>query len=283
MRSTRIIPKKIKRLFFALMLLLIPISTVIAYKKFPSALPNANESTTSTESISAVSANIKPPEYVIIRSGDETTFSSETTGTVISLPIKEGSSFQKGDVLLKLDCRLQQADLKKALAHQEETDQALRSAKKLKTYGTLSDFEFVKAKSDADGAIADVDKLKVTVEKCTILAPFSGGVSELKVHLYETVKPGDPLLKVVNTQNLTFEIQVPSQWLSWIKIGSQFHVYMNDINKTINARVTLINPEIEPISESVKIIGVASPADPSLRPGMTGQAIFPDNPEIKGK
>jgi RND family efflux transporter MFP subunit len=214
---------------------------------------------------------------VIIRSTDETTFSSETSGKVISLPVKEGTAFKKGDVLLTLDCRLQQADLNKAKAQQQATNKALESARKLKNYGAISDFELTKATAEAEASDADVDKLSVIVEKCSIVAPFNGAVSEVLTHAYETVKPGDPLFKVVNTENLTFEVQVPSQWLSWLKVGSEFKVHINDINKVISAKVTLINPEIEPISQSVKIIGIISPSVPELRPGMTGQAIFPEN------
>lgn len=223
--------------------------------------------------------NINTPEYVIIRSNEETMFSSETSGQVIFLPIKEGSAFKVGDILLKLDCRLQEAELAKAKAGEEATSKALESAKKLKDYGSISEFELIKAKSEADATSAEVRKLDVTVQKCTIKAPFSGGVSEVKVHLYETVKPGDPLFKVVNTENLTFEMQVPSSWLSWVHTGSMFNVHINDINKTIPAKVILINPEIEPISQTVKIIGSISSPNSELRPGMTGQAIFNDNPE----
>lgn len=220
-------------------------------------------------------SSAKTPQYVIIRSPNETVFSSETTGKVISLPVKEGSIFKVDDILVVLDCRLQQADLNKAKAQKKSTDKAWLSAKKLKNYGSISEFELTKALSESEAANADVDKLTVIVEKCTITAPFNGAVSEVLTHAYETVKPGDPLLKVVNTENLTFEVQVPSQWLSWLKIGSEFKVYINDINKTISAKVTLINPEIEPVSQTVKVIGIISPPVLELRPGMTGQAVFP--------
>lgn len=245
-----------------------------ANKRLPPSLPDAVDST-----ISTAPSHISIPEYVIIRSNEETMFSSETTGQVILLPVKEGSAFNKGDILLKLDCRLQAAELAKAKAEQEATAKALESAKKLKGYGSISEFEYVKAKSEADATNADVQKLQVTVEKCTVIAPFTGSVADIKTHLYETVKPGDPLLKVVNTENLTFEIQVPSQWLTWLHIDSAFNVHINDIDKTIPAKVSLINPEIEPISQTVKIVGVISPTNPLLKPGMTGQAIFKDNPE----
>jgi membrane fusion protein (multidrug efflux system) len=252
----------------------IPLNLGAANKQFPPNLSDVSEASTAQ-----INSNIKTPEYVIVRANEVTTFTSETTGKVINLPVKEGSSFKVGDVLLRLACRLQQADLNKAKAQQKTTNKALESAKKLHQYGLLSEFEFVKASSEADAANADVDKLNAIVEKCAIVAPFSGGVAEVKTHLYETVKPGDPLLKVTNTENLSVEVQVPSKWLSWLRVGSNFNIHINDINKTIGGKVILINPEIEPISQTVRVTGQILPKEASLRPGMTGQAVFPANPE----
>lgn len=277
-RTITIIKNTYKKLLFIIALFLTPSYLMAATQRLPPSLPDADVS-----SLSTIPSHISMPEYVVIRSNEETMFSSETTGQIILLPVKDGSAFNKGDILLKLDCRLQEAELAKARAEQDATTKAMESAKKLKGYGSISEFEYVKTKSEADAANANVQKLKVTVEKCTIIAPFSGGVADVKVNLYETVKPGDPLIKVVNTENLTFEVQVPSQWLSWLRIDSPFSVRINDINKTIPAKVTLINPEIEPISQTVKIVGVISPSNPLLRPGMTGQAIFDDNPEKRKK
>lgn len=221
------------------------------------------------------------PEYVIIRPSDQATFSSETAAVVANVLVKEGSHFQKGDILLQLDCRLQQADLKKALAQQTETQVAEQSAKKLKQYGSLSEFEFVKASSDAAIANAEVDKLRAIVEKCIIKAPFNGSVADIMAHAHESVKPGDPLLKIVSTDNLEFELQVPSLWLTWLHVGSIFSVHLNENNKVIAAKITKINPQIEPVSQSVKIVGTITPSDPTLLPGMSGQASFPDNPANK--
>src|SRR5204863_6819758 len=108
-------------------------------------------------------------------------------------------------------------------------------------------------------------------------------VAELMVHTYESVKPGDPLLKIVNIENLEFEIQVPSCWLQSIKIGSMFSVHINEIDKNISAKITKINPQIEPVSQSVRLIATITPPNNLLLPGMSGQAIFPDNPDGKCK
>lgn len=223
------------------------------------------------------------PEYVIIQPNEQVTFSSETTASIASISVKEGSSFVKGAILLELDCRLQQAELSKARAQLQQAKMAEQSAIKLKTYGVISDFELTKAVSDAQIATAEVAKLKVTVDKCTIKAPFNGAVAELMVHPLETVKQGDPLLKIVNTENLILEMRVPSAWLAWLHIGTPFYVHINEQNKTVAAKITKINPEIESVSQTIKVVGTVTEPDTTLLPGMSGQATFPDNPNEKPK
>lgn len=218
------------------------------------------------------------PEYVIIKPSDEVTFSSETTASIDNIYVKEGSKFSKDDILLVFDCRLQEADLNKALAQETEAKMASRSATKLKSYGAISEYELVKATSQEKMSNADVDKLRAIVDKCIIKAPFNGSVAEIMVNNHETVKPGDPLLKIVNTDNLEFEIQVPSCWLSWLRVDTDIKVRINETNTIISAKITKINPQIEPVSQSVKIIATIIPANSALLPGMSGQAIFPGNP-----
>jgi RND family efflux transporter MFP subunit len=223
------------------------------------------------------------PEYVVIRPSEQVTFSSETAASVAELNVHEGSRFKAGDILLKLDCRLQQAELDEAKAHAESTGMADQSAKKLKSYGSISELELVKAHSEALVATAEVEKLEATVDKCVIKAPFNGAVAELFVHPLETVKTGDPLLKIVNIENLEFEIQIPSPWLEWLKIGSTFYVHINETDQNVEVKVLRIDPEIESVSQTIKIIGGVAHPDNSLLPGMSGQASFPDNPDKKNK
>jgi len=224
------------------------------------------------------------PEYVILQPIEEATFSSETTASVSAINVKEGSYFQRGTILLELDCRVQQADYEKSKAQQNAALIALRSAEKLKSYGSISEFELVKAKSEAAMVNADVNKLSAILDKCIIKAPFNGAVSDVMIHTHETVKPGDPLMKIVNTDHIIVELEVPSDWLRWLHINSNFRVHVNEINKSIPAKIVRINPKIEPVSQTVRVIGeVSTTPDDRLLPGMSGQAYFPDNPDKKTK
>lgn len=259
-------------------------------------VPNANANVPNTLNLqkteNGLPATLKPedadkkdsmiesqtPEYVILQPIEEATFSSETTASVAEINVKEGSYFHQGDTLLTLDCRVQKAEFDKSKAQQTATNIALKSAERLKSYGSISEFELVKAKADAAMVNADVYKLSAIVEKCVIKAPFNGAVADLMIHTHESVKPGDPLLKIVNTQHIIVELEVPSSWLKWLHINSIFQVHVNELNKAIPAKIVRINPKIEPVSQTVRIVGEIANTDDKLLPGMSGQAFFPDNP-----
>lgn len=235
------------------------------------------------ENIEAMSNPAVPsmgvPEYVIIRSSDRVTFSSEISASVAKINVKEGMSFVPGAVLLELDCRVQQADLQKALAQQKGSHMALTSARKLKSYGSISEFEYSQALAQDQISNAEVAKLLAIVDKCTIRAPFRGAVSDVLVHQFETVKPGDPLIKIVGTENLDFELQVPSQWLQWLHVGSIFYVRINETGEEVKVAVAKINPQIDSVSQTVRIIGTLGAPNSKLLPGMSGQAHFPEHPD----
>jgi membrane fusion protein (multidrug efflux system) len=115
----------------------------------------------------------------------------------------------------------------------------------------------------------------------SIKAPFNGAVAQLKVHTHDSVKPGDPLMKIVNTDHIIVEMEVPSEWLQWLHINSAFYVHVNEINKSISAKIIRINPQIEPVSQTVKVVGEVENTDDKLLPGMSGQASFPRDPAKK--
>lgn len=267
--------RHLKKVFYTLIILLIWPSTFAETPaktkppEFPATLSDPNINDLSDEVVSS-------HEYVIIRPSDEATFSSETAASISSIPLKEGAKFQKGDVLLKLNCQIQEAELKKSQAQQNEAQVALNSAKKLQSYGSISQYEVVKATSAAQVANADVDRLNALINRCTIRAPYNGSIADIMVHEHETVKPGDPLLKIVNMENLIFEIQVPSCWLQWLHLNMDFKVHINETNEIISAKITNINPQVEPVSQTVKLVATIIDVHPNLLPGMSGQAIFPE-------
>lgn len=213
-------------------------------------------------------------QQVVINSLEEATIASDIGGTILSFHINEGESFKKNELLLKFDCRTQEAELNKALADQKNATSALKNSEKLESYGASSKYESTKARADFEKSNAEVDRLKAVTSKCNINAPFDGTLVEKLVQAHNTVKPGEALMKIVNPNKIELVMRVPSLWLSWLTVGSKFDVYVYELDQKLPAQVENINAQVDAVSRTVKIRGYVISPNTRLLPGMTGEAIF---------
>lgn len=216
-------------------------------------------------------------QEVVVKALEEATIASEVGGTITSIPLQEGELFKRGQLLLQFDCRTQEAELNKALADKKNTTAALQNAEKLESYGASSNYESIKAKADYEKSVAEVERFEALTSKCKINAPFDGTLVEKIVQAYNTVKPGEPLLKIVNPNKIELVMRVPSTWLSWLTIGTKFDVYIYELDQKFPAQVENINDQVDAVSRTVKIRGNVISPNKRLLPGMTGAAIFTNN------
>ena len=114
------------------------------------------------------------------------------------------------------------------------------------------------------------DAIKATVGKCVIVAPFSGRVADQKLRDQQFAQAGQPILDILEDENLELEFLIPSAWLTWMKKDHWVNIAIDETGRRYRARVTGIGARIEPISQSVKVIAEVSGRHPELIAGMSG-------------
>jgi membrane fusion protein (multidrug efflux system) len=67
---------------------------------------------------------------------------------------------------------------------------------------------------------------------------------------------------------------VPSNWLSWLKVGTPFDVVIDETSRTYPGKLVRISGKVDAISRSIKVYGRIDGAAPDLLPGMSGRALF---------
>jgi membrane fusion protein (multidrug efflux system) len=201
-----------------------------------------------------------------------TTLSSEMAGRIDKIATRVGDHFRRGDALIMFECavpRAQVAHAQAVVTQGEKTYEINRRLVALKSMGQLeldvSAAEVLKAKADLDGAEA-------VASKCSIAAPFSGVTVEQKAREFQYTTPGQPLLDVLDDRALEVELIAPSHWLSWLKPGYPFQVRIDETDKTYSARVTRLGGRVDPVSQSIKVIGEINGDAPELMAGMSGRA-----------
>lgn len=182
----------------------------------------------------------------------EVMLSSEVSGEIIELPVKEGQQVEKGDLLVRINPDLIQAALSQAQAGLQNARAGLAQAvaslknaelnynrnKMLFEKGVISksewdrivaDFEMAQANKEAayftvQSASANVKQGQDNLTRTTIYAPMSGTISKLSVELGERVvgtaqMAGTEIIRVANLANMEVEVDVNENDIVKIQIG----------------------------------------------------------------
>ena len=199
--------------------------------------------TTIVETVSAT-GKIQPEVEVKI--------SSEVSGEIIALPIKEGQQVKKGDLLVRINPDLYESGVNRSVASMSTTKAGLSQAdaqvkeakanydrnQKLFEKGIISKSEWDRIVSAYEVAMANkqsayyqvqsasatVTEAKDNLGRTTIYAPADGTISLLNVELGERVlgtqqMTGTEILRIANLNNMEVEVDVNENDIVKVNIG----------------------------------------------------------------
>ncbi len=193
------------------------------------------------EKIKPISKNIEIISQGSIIPRTESQLYPEIRGEVVyvSPKLDEGSSFEKGDVLLRIDSRDYELDIKAAEASLDDAQTALSIALaesnfekeqwELSNSGVASALrlkipQLKKAESTVAAAEANLEKLNRNLEKTSIKAPYDGLVRKKNVDRGTVIGPGYLIANIYAIDYVEVKLPVPDQDLAFLDIpldGSQ--------------------------------------------------------------
>ncbi len=205
---------------------------------------------------------------------DKATLSSQLAARVISLPKKMGESFKKGETLVKLDCRLYTAQTEKIAAQVEVAKIRLDNTRQLNQLQSVGTLEVAIAETELKKVKAEWRIAKLNVERCHIKAPFDGYVEQIEIHNFEAVELQQPLLTIVDKQQLEADIIVPAKWITWLTLDKKLSLQVDETNERLEAILSFIGPSIDPTSQTLQIRARISKVPNKVLPGMSVIAEF---------
>jgi len=227
---------------------------------------------------SAYSYSVPPQEIrAQLSAVRHTVLSSEIPGVITAIHVKETDRFAAGQLLLELDCEMQQAQLERAVAEQASADSLLKANSRLSELNSIGRLDVELAESAKMRADADVRMQEVLLKKCRIVAPFSGRVADVLINPREYVQPGQPMVDVFDDTELELEFIVPSVWLMKLTEGAQFEVRIDETAKSYQARFKRIGVRADPVSQTIRVAAQIIDADPNLVAGMSGTVYLSPN------
>jgi len=210
----------------------------------------------------------------IVKAVNEASISSDLGFRITQLPFREGQSFNKGDVLAAFDCDGLRAELRSAEARQAVEQLTYENNMRLAKLNAVGRFEVQLAKTKTDQAAAEVDTFRIKIQQCEIKAPFDGRVAAKIANVAELTDRTRPLMQIVSDEALEIEMLLPANWMRWLKPGEKFTMSLEEKAETLNAEVAAIAPVVDPVSQTIKVIGRFADPVNGILPGMSGPVRF---------
>ncbi len=211
----------------------------------------------------AIRAQLLPRRY--------TTLAAEIGAKINRLPVPEGGHFRAGQVLASFDCSVQQALLQKNQAELQAAEKTAQANEALQKLNAVGQVELELSQAAVRKARAELGSHQAVLEKCTLVAPFAGRVAEQRAREQQFLQPGQPVLDILDDSVLELEFIVPSAWLTWLRVGGEFHVAIDETGKRYPARLTRLGARVDPVSQSLKVGAAIQGRHAELMAGMSGR------------
>ena len=217
---------------------------------------------------------VQLPIRGVVRPSAQATISTHISARVISVPFKEGEAFRKGDLLIEFDCKRQHAEFASSNATRREMQTNYNSALFLMRRNAGNKHDMDTARARLDKAKADLAAIRSSMEECKFIAPYDGRIATLNIHKHEMPATADPLFSIVALIHPQIELVVPSNWLTWLKNGSQFRFFVDETGNSHIGEVDRIAPTVSTVSQTIKVYAKFLNASDDILPGMSGTAKF---------
>ena len=203
-----------------------------------------------------------------LRAVNGITVSTDLAGIVSQIAFQSGGSVKKGDLLLKLDTKQEEALLRVAEARRDLTKVNLERQQELVKDGAVSKSDFDSAESEYRQAVATVDDARALIARKTIIAPFDGQLGIRQADLGQYLNVGAPIVPLQSVDPIYVEFSLPQQNLDQIAVGKKLRLKANGVVEEFEGEITAIDSRLDDATRNIRIQGTIRNAENKLRPGM---------------
>ena len=149
----------------------------------------------------------------------ELNIASQVQGQITSLNVELGQFKQKGSVLATIDNRLKQLAVQSAKLSSSKLKRDLERYENLFKGGSITEQQLDDARNACENARIQLEQAQKQLTDATIVAPFSGVVTQKQVEKGAFVNVGNPIATIVDISKLRIKLNVSESNVYQLKKG----------------------------------------------------------------
>ena len=235
----------------------------------------ANPDSSAVKSKEVVTVELTPrkfDKYVqtqgAVESIDNIVISAKTAGVVTNVYVREGDAVVKGQTLAQIDNSLVVKGIDELKSGLDLAKTVYERQKNLWDQKIGTEIQFLQAKNNRESLERRLATLQEQLDMTKIKSLISGVVDHVDVRVGQNTAPGAPAFRVINNNDLKISAKVSEAYISTIKKGNKSIVTFSDNNKKIEAQVSFVARNIDPLTRSFTV-EIKLPSSAELRPNMT--------------
>ena len=265
------------RIFYALLTLLgivLVLGAIYASNIWLLIQSGSEASTPQPESVKISSAETDRWEEIIRTVGSVapiqgTTLRAEADGRIVEILFTPGAAVEKGDVLLRLDSDMEQAQLAMAESAARLAEVTLERSRDLLRRASISQAELDNAEANYAQAMAQVNNNQALLDRRTIRAPFSGNLGIQRLSLGQFLNRGQEIVSLQAWNPLRVDFDLPQNQLHRVRKGMKVRIVTDAWpDDTFTGEVTALEPEIRERSRTFAVQATVDNQEGKLKPGM---------------
>lgn len=202
-----------------------------------------------------------------ILADEEVELRSEISGKITKILFREGAPVKQGQLLVKIyDADLQAELLKAQYRKNLAQDKEYRQRMMLKKEG-ISQQEYDVALNELNLQDAEIQLIKVKIDKTEIRAPFSGMIGLKAVSVGSYISPNDRIATLQKLNPVKIDFNVPEKYASLVRQGAEIRFRLQNTDQLFSARVYAVEPKVAAETRTLQVRAQRANADNSIRPG----------------
>lgn len=253
--------------------LLLPMALLIQYGCSDGAQKNgAGNKGTPPLSVSALLIQPSDLNNVIQTTGslmanEEVELRSELAGRVVLINFEEGAHVGKGDLLMKIDDRELQAQLKKLHVEEKQAKDDQYRKERLLELKAVSQEEYDRAVNTLGIIQAQIELIQTQISKSSVFAPFEGQIGLRQVSPGGYVSSATPIARLQQIDPIKIEFSIPEKYREKIRKGTMISFSVEGIDSSFAGRIYAIDPMVDPATRNISMRAICSNPNNLLVPG----------------